>query len=250
MAKKIAITLKKGGSGKTTTAINLASALALKGKKTLLVDLDPQANATLALGINPLELTRNINDLFTNIEVTPDEAIVTTNYGLDILPSHPDLAITEAGMQATQVGAIRGLLEPLEGRYEYIIIDTPPSESYLTINALAYVDSVIIPLQAHFLALQGLNQAYESIAKVQRGLNPNLRVDGILPTMVNKRTNISSIVLDQAKANYGDMIYPIQVDYSVRHSEATLAGLPIVIYDPTHSGAEAYNQLAEKVLTQ
>lgn len=250
MAKKIAVTLKKGGSGKTTTAINLAGALALKGKKTLLVDLDPQANATLALGLNPLELKYNINHLFTDINVQPSEVIVTTDYGLDILPSHPTLAETEAGMQASQVGAIRGILDPLESNYDYIVIDTPPSESYLTINALGYVDSVIIPLQAHFLALQGLAQATDIVKKIQGGLNTKLQIDGILPTMVNKRTNISSLVIDQAKQDYGDMIYPLQVDYSIRHSEATLAGKPIVIYDPTHNGAITYTKLAERIITK
>jgi chromosome partitioning protein len=248
MARKIAVTLKKGGSGKTTTAINLATALALKGKKTLLVDLDPQANATLALGINPLDLELSINNLFTDSSIQTNDVIIKTDYGLYILPSHPDLAVTEAGMQATQVGAMRGLIEPLNGLYDYIIIDTPPSESYLTVNALSAVDDVIIPLQAHFLALQGLAQIHESIDKVKAGLNPDIKIHGILPTMVQDRTNISKVVLDQAKAEYGDKIYPIQIPYSVRHSEATLAGIPIVVYDPAHSGAKAYIKLAERII--
>ncbi len=246
MAKKIAITLRKGGSGKTTTAVNLAAALQLKGKRVLLVDLDPQANATLAVGIDPTTLGKNINHLFTTIDTEPGEVVTHTAFGLALLPSHPDLALTESGMKATQVGLLRGLLAPFEMAYELIIIDTPPSESYLTVNALAAADEVIIPLQAHYLALQGLAQALTQIEQVQNGLNPRLKVAGILPTLVNARTNISKAVLEDVKQNYAHLLYPIGIEYSVKHSEASLAGLPIVLYDPTHQGAIAYMQLAER----
>lgn len=248
MAKKIAVTLRKGGSGKTTTAVNLATALHKKGKKVLLVDLDPQANATLAVGIDPTSLPLNINHLFTRIDLQPQEVIIETSFGLPILPSHPDLAQTEAGMKATQVGVLKGLLEPLEKLYEYIVIDTPPSESYLTVNALASADEVLIPLQAHYLALQGLAQALTQVEQVKNGLNPSLKIAGILPTMVNARTNISKAVIDEVKANYPKLLYPIEIDYSVKHSEASLAGQPIIIYDPSHAGAIAYMKLAETVL--
>jgi chromosome partitioning protein len=248
MAKKIAITLRKGGSGKTTTAVNLATALQLKGKKTLLIDLDPQANATLSVGIDPTTLTKHINHLFTSIDTQPHEVIVKTNFGLDLVPSHPDLAQTEAGMKATQVGVLRGLIDPLESSYDFIIIDTPPSESYLTVNALASADLVIIPLQAHFLALQGLAQALTQIEQVKNGLNPNLVIAGILPTLVNQRTNISKAVIDEVKTKYPALLYPFGVDYSVRHSESNLAGLPIVIYEPDHQGAVAYTKLAETLI--
>jgi chromosome partitioning protein len=248
MAKKIAITLRKGGSGKTTTAVNLATALQLKGKRVLLIDLDPQANATLSVGIDPTTLPKHINHLFTSIDTQPQEVIVKTHFGLDVLPSHPDLAQTEAGMKATQVGVLRGLLDPLEDTYDFIIIDTPPSESYLAVNALASADLVVIPIQAHFLALQGLAQALTQIEQVKSGLNPNLKIAGILPTMVNQRTNISKTVLDEVKANYPNLLYPFEVDYSVRHSESNLAGLPLVIYEPTHQGAIAYTRLAETLL--
>jgi chromosome partitioning protein len=248
MAKKIAITLRKGGSGKTTTAVNLASALHLLGKKVLLIDLDPQANATLSVGIDPTSLAKNINHLFTTIDTQPQDVIVVTSFGLHLLPSHPDLAQTEAGMKATQVGALKGLLEPLENIYEYIVIDTPPSESYLAVNALAAANEVVIPLQAHFLALQGLSQAMQQVEQVRNGLNPDLKVAGILPTMVNARTNISKNVIDEVRNSYPQYLLPFEVDYSVRHSEATLAGLPIVIYDPTHSGAIAYTKLAQVIL--
>ncbi len=246
MAKKIAITLRKGGSGKTTTAVNLAAALHLRGKKVLLIDLDPQANATLAVGIDPTTLPRNINHLFTTIDTAPSDVITRTPFGLAILPSHPDLAQTENAMKATQVGMLRGLLEPLENAFELIIIDTPPAESYLTVNALAAADEVIIPLQAHYLALQGLAQALTQVNQVRNGLNPRLKVAGILPTLVNARTNISRAVLEDVKRNYPDLVYPFGIEYSVKHSEASLAGEPIVLYDPGHQGAIAYKQLAER----
>ena len=245
MARKIAVTLRKGGSGKTTTAVNLAAALHLAGKRVLLIDLDPQANATLAVGIDPTTLSKNINHLFTTLDTAPRDVITQTSFGLAILPSHPDLAQTENGMKATQVGMLRGLLEPLESVYELIIIDTPPSESFLTVNALAAADEVILPLQAHYLAVQGLAQSLTKVAQVKNGLNPHLVVAGILPTLVNARTNISKAVLDDVKQNYPDLVYPFGIDYSVKHSEASLAGEPIVLYAPSHQGARAYTQLAE-----
>jgi chromosome partitioning protein len=246
MARKIAISLRKGGSGKTTTAINLAAALHALGKRVLLLDLDPQANATLAVGLDPLALSRHVNHLFTTIDTAPSAVITTTAFGMPVLPSHPDLAGTEAGMKATQIGMLRGLLEPLEMDFDVIVIDTPPSESYLTVNALAAADEVIIPLQAHYLAMQGLAQALTQVEQVQHGLNPMLRVAGILPVMVNARTRISRLVLDEVARSYPALLFPISIDFSIRHVEASLAGEPIVVLDPSHQGAIAYQQLAER----
>ena len=248
MARIIAVTLRKGGSGKTTTSVNLAMALTLKGKKTLLVDLDPQANATISVGIDPTTLTKHINTLFTDISTKTEEVIIKTEFGLYILPSHPDLADTEAGMRATQIGLLKGLLEPLEDKFDYIIIDTPPSESYLTVNALALADEVLIPPQAHFLALRGLQDVLDEVDQVKQGLNPKLKVAGILPTMVSNRTNVSKMIIEEVKSKYPDLLYPLQVDFSIKHAEASLAGKPIVIYDPKHQGSLAYLQLADLII--
>ena len=248
--RSIAIVLKKGGVGKTTTAINIANSLMLKGKKTLLVDLDPQANSTVATGIDPTTLPHTINDLFNSITLKPQEVIVTTDFGLDVLPSHPDLAATEAGMKASQVGFLKSILEPIEKKYDYIIIDTAPSESPLTISAMAYAQELVIPVEAHFLALHGLSQLMVSIDQVRQGLNPKLKILGILPTKVNARTNMAQTVCVQLAEHYKEFLFPVSIDFSIRHPEASLAGKPIVIFDPAHAGAVAYNKVTELILCQ
>lgn len=247
MARIITVAMRKGGSGKTTTTINLAAALAQRGKKVLLVDLDPQANATAAVGVNPLDVKHHVGDLLSSEDVYPMDVIVQTPHGLDLMPSHVDLAKIEGGMQTHDVYALKTLLEPLKTQYDYIIVDTPPSESNLTASALAFANEVIIPLQAHYFAIEGLAQALDMISKVKRGLNKNIKVAGILPTMVNSRTNISKVVIEAARDAHGKLVYPFVVDYSVRHPEATLEGVPLVLNDPKHSGAVAYIKLAEAI---
>lgn len=248
MAKVLSIALRKGGSGKTTTAVNLATALQLEGKRTLLIDLDPQANATMSVGINPSEVEVSINTLLTNATTPTNEAIHTTSFGLDVIPSVEALAKTEMGMTATSTGVLKPIIEELNDNYDFIIIDTPPSQSYLTTSALFVSNGVIIPLQGHYLALQGLQQVIDDIGALRVGLNPKLKIEGILPVMINTNTNIAKTVLDEAKNKYGDLLYPIEVKYSVKHTEATLVGLPTVIY--AKEQAQEYIKLAREVIKQ
>jgi len=247
MAKKISVTLRKGGVGKTTTTVNLAAGLHQLGKKVLLIDLDPQANATVAVGVDYMKLDKTINTLFTNISIASKDVITQTEFGMDIMPSHPELANTEMQLTAPQVGFLKPIIDPLDGEYEYIIIDTPPAESYLSLGALVVSDEVIIPLQAHYLALHGLQKALEDIRNVQTGLNQNLKIAGILPTMVASNTNVGKAVIDEVKNNYPDLLLPIQIGASIRHSESTMIGKPLVLYDPSHPGAQAYMDLARYV---
>ncbi len=243
----LSVVLRKGGGGKTTTAVNLASALHQKGHKTLLVDLDDQANATISVGINPFSLSQSINTLFTHIDVTPKDVIVTTEHGLSVLPATEALAQTAAGMSATQIGVLKPIIAALRSDYEYIVIDTPPSHSYLSISALVASDKVLIPLQTHYLAMDGLARVMEDIRRVKNGLNPSLEVLGILPTMVQPNTNIAKTVLENVKRQYAHLLLPVEIRYSIKHVESSLVGQPIVMYAPSHEGAQEYVKLAEVI---
>jgi len=247
MSKTISIVIRKGGVGKTTTAVNLASALQVRGKKTLLIDLDPQASATISVGINPATLPYSINDLFTNINAKPQEAIAVTNFGLSVLPAKEELSKTEAGMTATSTGALKPILSELEDEFDYIVIDTMPSQSYLSVNALVASHSVLIPLETHYLAMQGLEQAMKDVAEVKQGLNPDLETIGILPTKVQPNTKLAQAVLEEVKAIYPTLLLPIEIKLSIKIAEASLAGIPIVISDPTHTGAQDYFRLAQYI---
>lgn len=247
MAKKIAVQIRKGGSGKTTVSTNLATALAKKGKKVLLVDLDPQANATIALGIDPISLPFSLADLFFDAGHEVSGVVIVMDTGLCVLPAHPDLMKAEQGLGNLDYDTLQGILEPVENNYDFIIFDTPPAESKLTLNALAYADSVLIPLQTHFLALQGLKQALEEIEKIKK-INPFITVLGILPTMVQANTNISKVVMDQLEKEYKNILLPYSIDFSVKFVESTLAGVPLVAYDESHKGSKQFIKLAEDLI--
>jgi chromosome partitioning protein len=200
------------------------------------------------LGFDPLALQHNINHLFTTYDITPQQIIITSSFGLDLLPSHPDLGTTETGMMPSQIGILRDRMASLEDQYDYMVIDTPHSEGYLPVVAFVMANDVVVSLQTHFLAYQKLPKVLNQIDQVKHGLNPGIRIDGILPVMVHPRNNMDKAILDRARNDYPNLLYPMQVPYSTKHSEASVAGLPIVLYEPTHPGASAYLKLAERFM--
>jgi chromosome partitioning protein len=248
MPRTIAISLKKGGVGKTTTAVNLSAALHKLGKKVLLVDIDPQSSATICCGVDVTSLNYSIHNLFEDIKLKPDNVIIKTSFGMNILPSHPNLSKTDAGMTAASTGELRALLKPIENKYDFVIIDTPPSESYLSISALVYANEILVPVETHFLSLQGLKQLFEMVESIKRGLNPDLKILGILPTKAHNRTNMSIETLKLLRTQFSDLVFPITIDFTVRHPEASMQGVPLVILDPTHFGSQSYQKLAELII--
>ncbi len=249
MAKVITITLRKGGSGKTTTAVNLASSLANQGKKVLLLDLDPQANATISLGLDP-NTTPHIAEVLSGQK---DIAQIITDQSLafDLIPSNRQLAQIEASLASNPSGyanIIKTTIAPLLGRYDYVLIDTPPSESMLTITALVASDYALVPTQAHYLAMHGLEQAIEMIQRVKDSYSPTLAILGIVPTMVQQGTNMATLFIEQVQETYPDMLLPYPVPHTIKITESQLAGVPITEYEPNHPASQAYNQLANYII--
>lgn len=251
LGKRIAIFNQKGGVGKTTTNINLAACLALKGKKTLVMDIDPQGNTTSGLGVSK----RGLEDTVYNILVDKDydirNAIIKTDVeNLDLIPASVDLAGAE--VELVQVDqretALKKGLEQIKGDYDYIFIDCPPSLGLLTINSLAAVDSVLIPIQCEFYALEGVSQLVSTIDLVKKSLNPELEIQGVILSMFDGRTNLSAQVVQEVKKYFGDKVYTTVIPRNVRLAEAPSYGLPITAYDPKSKGAEAYMDFAEEFL--
>ncbi|GHT57277.1 chromosome partitioning protein ParA [Endomicrobiia bacterium] len=246
--RTIAVALKKGGVGKTTTAVNLAAGLHKAGKKVLLVDIDPQASATISCGIDITTITKSIHNLFKDITLSPEDVIIKTSFGMDILPAHTDLAQTQAGMTAASTGELRALLTPIESNYDYIVIDTPPSESFLSISALVYASEILVPVETHFLSLQGLKQLLDMVEQVKRGLNPKLQILGLLPTKVHNRTNMSNATLKLLQEKFPDIVFPINIDFTIQHPQASMAGIPLILLNPSQAGAVAYSKLADLIM--
>jgi chromosome partitioning protein len=257
MAKIISVPLRKGGSGKTTTAVNVASGLHRLGRRVLLVDLDDQANATMCVGINPFSLERSISTLFTDIAVRPQDVVVPTDFGLSVLPATQDLENVAAGMTATSVHALKPILQDLADDYDYIIIDTQPGHSFLSLSGLVASGYALIPLQAHYLAMEGLARIMNDIQKVQhgdvadswRGPNPYLRILGIVPCMVQQNTNVSQLVIEKTRSDYPGLVLPIEIRLSVNFVNASLEGTPLIISTPNHPGAKAYMELVNMLTT-
>ena len=251
MGKAIAIFNQKGGVGKTTTNINLAACLALKGKKILIVDIDPQGNTTTGMGITKKGLENTSYELLVDSSVDPQRVIMHTNVeNLDIIPASVNLAGAEIEMIQVE-GRERQLkkaLDKVKAKYDYIFIDCPPSLGLLTINSLTAVDSVLIPIQCEFYALEGVSQLMSTIELVKKGFNPNLQIQGVILSMFDGRTNLSIQVVEEVKKYFKNKVYTTVIPRNVRLAEAPSYGMPITEYDPASRGAEAYREFAEEFL--
>ncbi|HLQ60426.1 MAG TPA: AAA family ATPase [Candidatus Acidoferrales bacterium] len=252
MARTIAVAMQKGGVGKTTTAVNLGAALAEKGQRVLLVDLDAQGHLTLSMGIKNAEnLEKTVYDLFVNPEVTVTDVVQeSSGLGVHFLPANVELAgaanqlINEIGRE----GILKDKLRPVQRRYDYIVIDCPPSLDLIVINALVASDEVLVPLQCEYLALKGMEELMHTIERVKRKLNPKLRLGGVLPTIYKARTLHSQEVLQEVRRHYGEKVYEVPVKDSIRFAESPIAGLSILQYATNSEGAHAYRMLAQRVM--
>ncbi len=250
MAKMIAVVNQKGGVGKTTTAVNLAAALNALGKRVLLCDFDPQANATSGMGVDKNAVSPNIYDVLIN-GADPAKAVAHTKYG-DVLPSNKALA--GAGVEMIAIEGreklLKNALTALSDRYDYILIDCPPSLELLTVNALCAAGSLLVPVQCEYYALEGLSDLLATVRLVKRGLNPGLELEGVLLTMFDSRTNLSLQVAEEVKRHFPGQVYATVIPRNVRLSEAPSHGKPVSAYDPLSRGAEAYAALAEEIAEQ
>ena len=249
MTKIIAVTNQKGGVGKTTTAVNLSALVAEAGKRVLLIDIDPQGNATSGLG-------KSDTDSNTVYEVLLDaaparDAIVETGFGsLDLMPTSIELAGAEIELVAVEnrEQLLKNALEDIKGDYDYIFIDCPPSLSLLTLNALVAADSVLIPIQCEYYALEGVGQLVNTIKLMRMKMNPNLQVEGILLTMYDARTNLCAQVVQEVRNHFRDEAFDTMIPRNVRLSEAPSYGMPIHLYDARCTGAQAYRELARELI--
>ena len=251
MGKAIAIFNQKGGVGKTTTNINLAACLALKGKNILVLDIDPQGNTTSGLGISKTDNEYSTYDLLTDSDLDINEAIVETQTkGLDLIPGSVQLAGAEVELVQLdhRESRLKTALEPVKDRYDYIFIDCPPSLGLLTINSLTAVDSVLIPIQCAYYALEGVSQLMSTIEIVKKNLNADLEIEGVILSMFDGRTNLSIQVVEEVKKYFKEKVYTTVIPRNVRLAEAPSYGMPIVIYDPKSTGAEAYSEFADEFL--
>ena len=251
MGKAIAIFNQKGGVGKTTTNINLAACLALKGKKILVLDIDPQGNTTSGIGLSKKNLGNTSYEILIGDHIDPKTAIVSTSVkNLDIIPASVQLAGAEIELIQLQgrEERLKAAIEKLKPDYDYIFIDCPPSLGLLTINSLTAVDSVLIPIQCEFYALEGVSQLMSTIEIVKKSLNPGLEIQGVILSMFDGRTNLSVQVVEEVKKYFKEKVYTTVIPRNVRLAEAPSFGLPIMQYDPKSAGAEAYTAFAEEFL--
>ena len=249
--KIIAIANQKGGVGKTTTAINLGASLAVAERRTLVVDIDPQGNATSGLGLENRDQLPNVYDVLVNRRPVSECVVSSVHFEhLDLLPSTRNLVGAEIELvdAGDRERVLRRALDEVRDRYDFILVDCPPSLGLLTLNTLTAADSVLIPIQCEFYALEGLSQLLNTIRLVQKGLNPDLEIEGVLLTMYDKRLNLSRQVAAEAREYFGSKVYRTRIPRNVRLAEAPSFGEPIVLYDALSAGAQGYLALAKEIV--
>lgn len=250
MGRIIAISNQKGGVGKTTTSINLSACIAEKGKKVLVIDMDPQGNTSSGLGLNKAELNYSVYELILERCSVSDALYKNVTDNIDLIPSSPDLVGAEIELigNTDREYKLKNSISEITGNYDYVIIDCPPSLSTLTVNAMTTADTVLVPIQCEYYALEGLSQLIHTVELVKSRLNSKLKIEGVVFTMYDARTNLSLQVVENVKDNLKQNVYKSIIPRNVRLAEAPSHGLPINLYDSKSAGAEAYRDLADEVI--